>query len=180
MASVAFAQAKKETPAKAASVRPITPVVRVITPAPAEDLKADEVSIQYQANPQHNLPTRPARYRLQLDSQLPVETVETSYTFSSLPAGDHKVVVELLDSKQRPVKSSQAEVAFVTSPPEPASADLMMEPMMPPTLQKVAMFLPQPAAPIDPADGTAEMPLLSVIGLGVLVGGMVSAMKTRT
>jgi hypothetical protein len=52
--------------------------------------------------------------------------------------------------------------------------------MLPPSLQKVAMFLPQAAAPIDPGDGSAEMPLLSVIGLGVLVGGMVSAMKTRT
>ena len=119
-------------------------------------------------------------FRIQMDSQPPVQTNETAYTFDSLMPGSHDVTVELLDSRNRPIASSLAKVSFVSAAPETnPDAELVVEPMLPPTLQKVAMFLPQAAAPIDPGDGSGEMPLLSVIGLGVLVGGMVSAMKTR-
>jgi len=179
IASIGFAQGNREPSAKAATNRVAAPVVRIIAPAPGENMSADSLSVLYDVDSQKNLPTRPAKYRLQLDSQLPVETAETTYTFDSLTPGQHNLVIELVDSKQRPIKASRAEIAFVSSAPETTPADLVVEPMMPPTLQKVAMFLPQAAAPIDSGDGSAEMPLLSVIGLGVLVGGMVSAMKTR-
>jgi hypothetical protein len=156
-------------------------VIQIVSPAFGENLEGTSVSIRYEVSSTKRTSAHPATFRLKMDAQPPVETIETAYTFDSLAPGPHDVTVELLDSRNRPVASSLAETSFVSTLPETsASAELVVEPMLPPTLQKVAMFLPQAAAPIDPGDGSAEMPLLTVIGLGVLVGGMVSAMKTRT
>ncbi len=154
-------------------------VVHIVSPVSGENLEGTSVSIRYQVSPTKRTSTQPAMFRIQMDSQPPVETNETAYTFDSLMPGSHDVTVELLDSRNRPITSSLAKASFVCQSPETNSAELVVEPMLPPTLQKVAMFLPQAAAPIDPGDGSGEMPLLSVIGLGVLIGGMVSAMKTR-
>ncbi len=155
-------------------------IVHIVSPASGENLEGTSVSIRYQVSPTKRTSTQPTMFRIQMDSQPPVETNETAYTFDSLTPGSHDVTVELLDSRNRPISSSRAKASFVSAAPEQhPDAELVVEPMLPPTLQKVAMFLPQAAAPIDPGDGSGEMPLLSVIGLGVLIGGMVSAMKTR-
>ncbi len=154
-------------------------VVHIVSPDSDQALKATTVSITYEVSSHKRASARPDLFRVQLDSQPPVETSDTTYTFDNLMAGQHDLSVELLDAKHRPITASKAEMSFVTELPEP-DPQVEVAPMMPPTLQKVAMFLPQAAAPIDPGDGSAEMPLLTVIGLGVLVGGMVSAMKTRT
>ena len=155
-------------------------VIHIVSPAFGENLEGTSVSIRYEVSSTKRTSARPTMFRIQMDSQPPVETTETAYTFDSLTPGQHGVTVELLDSRNRPVSSSLVKTSFVSAAADTNStAELVVEPMLPPTLQKVAMFLPQGAAPIDPGDGSGEMPLLSVIGLGVLVGGMVSAMKTR-
>jgi hypothetical protein len=154
--------------------------IHIVSPTSGENLEGTSVSIRYEVSSTKRTSARPLTFRIQMDSQPPVETTETAYTFDSVAPGPHDVTVELLDSRNRPVASSLAKASFVSAMPDTNStAELVVEPMLPPSLQKVAMFLPQAAAPIDPGDGSAEMPLLSVIGLGVLVGGMVSAMKTR-
>lgn len=156
-------------------------VIHIVSPAFGENLQGTSVSIRYEVSSTKRTSARPTMFRIQMDSQPAVETTETAYTFDSLAPGPHDVTVELLDSRDRPLASSLVKTSFVSAVPDTNSnAELVVEPMLPPSLQKVAMFLPQAAAPIDPGDGSAEMPLLSVIGLGVLVGGMVSAMKTRT
>ena len=156
-------------------------VIHIVSPAFGENLEGPSVSIRYKVSSTKRSSTRPTTFRIQMDSQPPVETTETAYTFDSVAPGPHDVTVELLDSRNRPLSSSLVKTSFVSAAPDTNStAELVVEPMLPPSLQKVAMFLPQAAAPIDPGDGSAEMPLLSVIGLGVLVGGMVSAMKTRS
>lgn len=151
-------------------------VVHIIQPSD-QDIKATTVSIRYEVSSRKRTAARPDLFRVQLDSQPPIETSDTTYTFDGVRPGQHDVSVQLLDAKRRPIMASKAEMSFVTESPAPEPVDAAR--MMPPSLQKVAMFLPQAAAPLDP-DGSAEMPLLTVIGLGVLVGGMVSAMKTRT
>jgi hypothetical protein len=155
-------------------------VIHIVSPAYGENLEGASVSIRYEVSSPKRTSTRPIVFRIQMDSQPPIETAENTYTFDSLAPGPHDVTVELLDSRNRPITSSLAKASFVSAKPETSpAAELVVEPMLPPSLQEVAMFLPQAAAPIDPGDGSAEMPLLSVIGLGVLIGGMVSAMKTR-
>jgi hypothetical protein len=156
-------------------------VIHIVSPTSGENLEGSSVSIRYEVSSTKRTSARSTTFRIQMDAQPPVETTETAYTFDSVAPGPHDVTVELLDSRKRPLSSSLVKTSFVSAEPDTSStAELVVEPMLPPSLQKVAMFLPQAAAPIDPGDGSAEMPLLSVIGLGVLVGGMVSAMKTRT
>jgi hypothetical protein len=154
-------------------------VIHIVSPTSGENLEGTSVSVRYQVSPTKRTPTHPTMFRIQMDSQPPVQTAETMHMFESLTPGSHDVTVELLDSRNRAITSSLAKASFVCQAPETNSAELVVEPMLPPSLQKVAMFLPQAAAPIDPGDGSGEMPLLSVIGLGVLIGGMVSAMRTR-
>jgi hypothetical protein len=154
-------------------------VVHIVVPDSDQSLKATSVVVRYEVSSHKRTSARADLFRVQLDSQPPIETSDTTYTFDGMTPGQHDLSVELLDAKHRPILASKAEMSFVTESPDP-NPELVVAPMLPPTLQKVAMFLPQAAAPIDPGDGSAEMPLLTVIGLGVLVGGMVSAMKTRT
>jgi hypothetical protein len=178
--SFAGAQGSGNIPSKATAKRTPAHVVHIVSPESGQNVEATSVSIRYEVSSTKRTLARPATFRVQMDSQPPVQTNDTTYTFDSLTSGPHDVTVELLDSKNRPITASLAKTSFVCDTPEANSGELVVEPMLPPTLQKVAMFLPQAAAPIDPGDGSGEMPLLSVIGLGVLVGGMVSAMKTRT
>ena len=173
--SIAGAQ---ENAAQKATPTSVKHVVHIVEPASDQSLKATTVSIAYELSSHKRKSAHPDLFRVQLDSQPPVETSETTYKFDGVTPGQHNLSIELLDAKHRPIVASKAEMSFVTESPDP-NPELVLAPMLPPTLQKVAMFLPQAAAPLDP-DGSAEMPLLSVIGLGVLVGGMVSAMKTRS
>ncbi len=178
--SIAGAQNSGNTSSRTTPNHATTRVIHIVSPTPGQSLEGTSVSIRYEMSSTKRTSARPSTFRIQMDSQPPVETTETAYTFDSLTPGSHDVTVELLDSRSRPVASSLAKTSFVSAVPQTDStAEVVVEPMLPPSLQKVAMFLPQAAAPIDPGDGSAEMPLLSVIGLGVLVGGMVSAMKTR-
>jgi hypothetical protein len=179
--SIAGAQNSSSAGSSSASNHAATRhLIHIVSPASGENLEGTSVSIRYEVSPPKRTSTHPSAFRIQMDSQPPVDTTETVYTFDSVIPGPHDVTVELLDSRNRPIGSSLARASFVSAAPETnPAAELEVEPMLPPSLQKVAMFLPQAAAPIDPGDGSGEMPLLSVIGLGVLIGGMVSAMKTR-
>jgi hypothetical protein len=179
--SIAGAQAPGKASLRATTPVTHTRVVHIVAPASDQNLKASTVSIRYEVSSTKHSHVRPDLFRVQLDSETPVETNETAYTFDQVTPGQHAVSVELLDAKHRPIVASKAEMSFVMESPDPNPVpEVAVGPMMPATLQKVAVFLPQVAAPIDPSDGSGEMPLLSVIGLGVLIGGMVSAMKTRT
>jgi hypothetical protein len=151
--------------------------VDIISPTTNQTVEGTAVEVRYETSANRRASARPANFRIQLDSQPPVETGETSYTFENVNPGSHAVRVELIGARDRSVAGSQAISSFILQAPKPNP--VVVEPMLPPTLQKVAMFLPQAAAPLDSGDGSGEMPLLSAIGLGVLVGGMVSAMKTR-
>jgi hypothetical protein len=176
--SMAFSQDARKT-SQAASAKPATPAkaVHILAPGTDQTVEGASVAVRYEISAHRRASARPVNFRIQLDSQPPVETVDTSYTFDNVTPGPHAVSVELTDAKHRPIASSQVVSSFLVDAPEPSQ--VVVEPMLPPTLQKVAMFLPQAAAPLDSGDGSGEMPLLSAIGFGVLVGGMVSAMKTR-
>ncbi len=176
--SMAFSQDARNT-SQAASARPATraKAIHILSPETDQTVEGTSVAVRYQISAHRRSSARPVNFRIQLDSQPPVETLDTSYTFDNVAPGPHAVSVEVTDAKHHPIAASQAISSFVVTALEPNP--VVVEPMLPPTLQKVAMFLPQAAAPLESGDAGGEMPLLSAIGLGVLVGGMVSAMKTR-
>jgi hypothetical protein len=112
------------------------------------------------------IPTAP-NFVVQLDNRDPVTTTSTSVDFTGLTPGPHTVTVQLVDANNTPIAGSQTLVHFTI-------------------LQPVAQGN-APRAALDPAaqhesslpHARTTLPLLSVIGFGVLVGGIVSAMRTR-
>jgi hypothetical protein len=104
---------------------------------------------------------------VQVDNQDPVTTTSTSVDFTGLAPGPHTVTVQLVDANNTPIAGARAIVQFTTVQPQ---AELTPKPgtIVPAALHEDVL----------PHTRTT-LPLLSVIGFGVLVGGIVSAMKTR-
>jgi hypothetical protein len=125
-------------------------------------------------------------FLVQLDSNDPIRTSMTEQTFSGLAPGTHSLTVSLVDANNTPVPGGHAVEQFVVAPQSGAPA--ASQGATPPKADKSDLQLggynfqkPDPAQ--DSADlpkANSPLPLLSVIGFGILVGGIVSAMKTRS
>jgi hypothetical protein len=141
--------------------------LRIVAPKSGEKLAQTFVTVQYQ-------PLGPAAsgsptFELRLDGLDAVQTTETSYTFNGLTPGFHNVVIQAVDANGSPILRTRSELKFVTlnSGVPSASAPVAELPSAP---------LPMPR-PSDISD--SSLPLLSVIGFGILVGGVISALRTR-
>ncbi len=158
-------------------------VVSILKPNNGEKLKQNFVTISFSlSNPSASAAGTP-NFQLRLDAQDPVTTTSTDYSFNGLTPGAHTVTVQLVDANGTPVQGGQATVQFTvlrqTSRlygPQAIAAALRLDP-------KDIRIAPQTAAvqkteDTQPHQGGA-LPLLSVIGFGVLLGGIASAMKTK-
>jgi hypothetical protein len=133
-------------------------LVQITQPPAGAKLAQTFVSVQYQiTNPGVAAASSP-NFRVQLDGQDPVMTTSTSQDFTGLTPGQHTVTVQLVDANNTPVPGGGATVKFIIVNPTPQS-------------ELVARVLPS---------GSSPLPLLSVIGFGVLLGGVVSALRTRS
>lgn len=148
--------------------------VRIIAPKVGDKLSQSSVTVQYEAEDPG--PASPS-FSVQLDGREPVLTTETTQNFTGLTPGAHTVVVQLVDPDKTPIADSRAEAQFntispaaQTQPAHAATADLRSA-------------LPQSDAISDQGEplpaASSPLPLLSVIGFGALVGGVLSALKTR-
>jgi hypothetical protein len=159
--------------------------IRILTPVSGQMLTSNFVDLRFEV-------TRPVmsgepNFLVQLDSSDPINMTDTSYTFSSLQPGIHTVRVTLVDANNSPVQGGAATVQFkVPSVTPPAHVDgsrgaKQREP------RAVAGLAP--AAPIPPElrnDGDLNLPLagsplpiLSLIGFGLLIGGAAQTMRSR-
>ena len=176
---------------------PKSPVVRILTPVADEKfIHTNSVKVRFQIVSQA-ASAAPPDFFVQLDGDDPVHTSSMEQTFAGLTPGTHSVTVQLVAANNTPVTGSSAEVQFVVAPhvsstsrpevpaatvdplnvapeqqsPEPPQLAELKVQQSPPS-EIMAMSAPLPSA------GSA-LPLISVIGFGVLVGGIASAMKTR-
>jgi hypothetical protein len=134
-------------------------------------------------------------FQVQLDGQDPVRTSSTEHTFTGMTPGAHTVAVELVDANNTPVAGTHTEVHFMVtpanSPASPSGTALYRNSdrarLLSTALQTAAEAQQNPAQTSStepstndglPSTGSA-LPLLSIIGFGVLVGGIASALKTR-
>jgi hypothetical protein len=189
MAFVASAQTNAPGP---------VPSVHIVAPKAGEKLSANFVTVRYELlNPGASANTSPT-YSLRLDGHDPVTTSDTEYTFSGLAPGSHSVIIEMVDSNGTPINGTRAEVHFVVNPqPQPTEAipdhtDIVRQTtaslgqarlvraiwQQPDKHDRQAPAHPRRAPEQLPHSSTA-LPLLSLIGLGVLAGGLVSAWRTR-
>lgn len=196
LALAAFAQTNAPGPASS---------VHIVAPKAGEKLSANFVTVRYELlNPGASANTSPT-YSLRLDGHDPVTTSDTEYTFSGLMPGQHLVIVEMVDSNGTPINGTRSQVQFVVNqqvrPTEaiPDHTDIVRQTeytgrarlvrtvfQQEQSNQEQSGEKEQPAAAKGkraaeqqlPHSSTA-LPLLSLIGLGVLVGGLASAMRTR-
>ncbi len=144
--------------------------VRILAPQPGAKLTQDFIHVDFElANP-NSVPGTPT-FSVQLDNQPAIQTTEKSKEFTGLQPGIHNVSVWVVDANGTPITGSQASVQFI-----------LLNPVPPPGAERGG--LPADASPAAPDSaglpgGSSPLPLLSLIALGVLFGGLISAMKTR-
>ncbi len=146
--------------------------IRIDTPRAGDKLNTSYVTVHFELlneGAAGNIPN----FRVQLDSRDPVTTTSTDQTFTGLRPGNHVVRVQLVDANGTPLPGGSSEVQFtvVPSPNTPGSSSLIQG------YHDAALLDPSDPASL-PSSGS-ELPLLSVIGFGVLLGGIISAMRTR-
>ena len=142
--------------------------LRIVAPKPGEKLAQTFVAVQYQLMG----PATAETYELRLDARDPVQTKDTSYTFNGLTPGSHDLVIQMVDANGTPIMGTRSEVKFVTVNP-PAGAN-------PASLGPMADLPPPPLPMPGPIDmPNSSLPLLSILGFGILVGGVISALRTR-
>ena len=143
------------------------PAITILDPQAGAKLAQDFVSVRYElSNP--NAVAGTPNFRVQLDSRDPVQTSSTNQQFTGLQPGTHNLTVWLVDANGTPITGSQASVQFILVPPAPPASPR-------------SQTLPEKSAgpPALPGGGS-PLPLLSVVGAGVLCGGLISALRTRS
>lgn len=155
--------------AAAQSVQPSA--LRIVAPKPNEKLVQTSVTVQYQQVSPASASGTPT-YELRLDDRDPVQTTDTSYTFNGLKPGSHDLIVQVVDANNVPISGTRSEVHFVVAGAAAAAGATSESTIIPPP-----PAMPQPAS--DLPSGGSSLPLLSIIGFGILVGGVISALRTR-
>lgn len=153
--------------------------LRILSPAQGAKLTDDIIRISYELiNPAVAGSPSPT-FQIQLDGQDPVQTTENDYTFTGLPAGPHTIVVELVDANGTPIAGSANAVQFVVLPVQPKPQSALEQLSGPGTPQPTAFSAGGAPLKASLPEAASPLPLLSVIGFGVLLGGIVSAMRTH-
>jgi hypothetical protein len=159
--------------------------IRILAPVVGQTLTSNSVDLRFEL-------VQPSRsgepnFLVQIDSADPVSTSSTEYAFPELLPGTHIIQVTLVDANNSPIQGGSATVQFeVPSAPQPAHSDGSRG-AKPHSLRTIAGSAP--AAPIPPElrnDGDLNLPLagsplpvLSLIGFGLLIGGAAQAMRKR-
>ena len=173
------------------------PSLKILLPHPGEQIPGTFVTVKYEvsavkAGQSSSLTT----FLLKLDGRDTVQTIDREHTFTGLNAGAHNVTVDVLDPNGAPVTGAHSEIEFIvigagepTRVPDhsdslriarhrrhaEAGDDVHLE------LASYALH-PTDRAPEEPdqlPQSSSALPLLSVVGLGALLGGVASARKTR-
>jgi hypothetical protein len=155
--------------------------LKIISPANGAKISTNFVDVRYQLTNPATAASATPTFQLQLDGGDPVQTASTEFTFTGLPPGAHTVSVEAVDANSTPLVGTQQSVRFTILPQGPKPTTPSSQLNTGAQLREAAMQQDAPApAPQDALPNTGSaLPLLSVIGFGVLLGGIASALKTR-
>jgi len=153
--------------------------LRILSPTVDQKIGNTAVTVRYQLTDASASAAPSPNYRVQLDARDPAETLDTEYSFTGLAPGAHVVTVELVDANHVTIGGSRAIVHFKTFTPAAGSKPQTTGALVPPDLVKATLPLPEVAGAENLPAAGGELPLLSLIGFGVLVGGVISAMRKR-
>jgi hypothetical protein len=161
--------------------------LEILSPKANENVVSSVVTVRYDLLDEAVTASSSPIYRLRLDGREPVETTNSNYSFTGLKAGNHVLAVELVDANHTPILGSGTEVHFTSSNQPPAAVGQQAQPqqqppqaeLQPPSIHKAKLPLPPGSGSDELPSAGGELPLLSMVGFGVLVGGLISAMRTR-
>lgn len=159
-------------------------VLRIISPRSGERLKESFVNVHFELTNDGASASGTPNFQLRLDDRDPLNTTSTTQTFTGLMPGAHTVTVQLVDANGTPIAGARSEVQFVVLQPAPTTGTVAPSGRHAPYM--IATRVEEPQNPARENDEDQELPsaagalpLLSVIGFGVLLGGIASAIKTR-
>ncbi len=176
-----------ETTTVVVKPQPLPSPVRILTPTTGQTLTLDYVHLRFElAVPA--LSGEP-NFLVQLDAKDPINTTETDYTFSDIQPGNHTIRVTLVDANNVPIEGGTATVQFKVQSQQPAQNDGPGSAIHHPSPAGRTLAGAAPSEPIPPElrnDGDpclpmagSPLPLLSLIGFGLLIGGAAQAMRMR-
>jgi hypothetical protein len=141
-------------------------LLRILSPVPSQQLSTSYVDVNYElVSP--GVSGGSPDFQVQLDGREPVSTKDTAYTFTGLTPGEHTVVVQLVDANGTAVTGGRSTVVFFV-----IAGSQQQGTRTPGMTTNIG-------EPPDLAPASSTLPLLSIIGFGVLVGGVASALRTR-
>src|SRR4051812_5218170 len=153
--------------------------VNILAPKPGAKLTTNFVQVQYEVANASSASSSPT-FRLRLDARDPVDTTDTTYTFTGLTPGAHSVSITVVDANGTPVTGTQSEIPFTVLPS--AAAPSSAPPSQNPSSLTAFHLVPRGEAASlemqsDPEDFVSPLMLLLA---GVIVGGVISALRTRS
>jgi hypothetical protein len=159
--------------------------IRILTPVAGQTLQSNFADLRFELV--QPVSSGEPNFIIQLDGADPVKMTATNYTFSGLQPGLHSVRVTLVDANSSPIQGGSATVQFkVPAVQQPARTD---SPRGARQHSNRAIAGVAPEAPIPPelrADGDpnlplagSPLPLISLIGFGLLIGGAAQTMRSR-
>jgi len=159
-------------------------VLRIISPRNGERVRQTFVNLKFELTNGGASAAGMPNFQIKLDARDPVTTSSTDQTFTGLTPGPHTITVQLVDANETPVAGARNEVQFVVLQPAPTPGAAMSLRHRSPNLIAAALRVEEPEDRVQEKDpelpsAAGALPLLSVIGFGVLLGGIASAMKTR-
>jgi hypothetical protein len=168
---------------------PQSPLIRILTPVSSQKLSDNFTTVRFElVNPAAYAGV--PNYIIQMDGNDPITTSSTQQAFTGLSVGAHTITVQMVDANGTPVPGGRAAVQFFVAGSRPAASPQGAAASGAPgsgRSLKIGGFTfqqPDPAAqPVEDANlppANSSLPLISIIGFGILVGGVVSAMKTRS
>jgi len=141
--------------------------IRILSPVPSQQLSTNYVDVNYElVNP--GVSGGEPNFQVQLDGRDPVSTQDTTCTFTGLTPGQHSIVVQLVDANGTPVVGGRSMVVFFVT----AGGSQQQGTRAPGTTTNNA-----DAPELAPA--SSALPLLSIIGFGVLLVVEPLALRTR-
>jgi hypothetical protein len=102
-------------------------------------------------------------FTIQLDGTDPVTTSAYDYTFTGLTPGAHTVTVTLVDANGVPIANSSVAVKFMVAN----------------GVAQTGLFRRETNLQLATSDVGTPLPMLSMVGFLVLVGGIVTTIRKR-
>ena len=144
--------------------------LRVNSPKSNEVVRQDFVHVMYQLVNRGATPATSPNFTVQLDGNDPVTTSAYDYTFTGLTLGAHTVTVTLVDANGTPIANSSVSTKFTV-------VDGTRAPRTPSSSLFGGGTVQLASSEISPLP--TPLPMLSLVGFAVLIGGICTAIRNH-